>query len=78
MHLDDAENVLDYVPAERKMLLKGLAHLIAHTGYFLTIWLNIAGQEQETIQAVKDAFGASLLHLLDFDFTDEAESYTRG
>ncbi len=69
VYLDEAENVLEYAPAERKLLVKGLTHLITHTGQFLTIWLNIAAQDQETIQAVKHAFGASLLNFLDGDFT---------
>jgi hypothetical protein len=69
VYLNEAENVLDYAPAERKTLLKGLAHLMAHTSHFLTVWLNIAVQEQEMIQAVRSAFGASLLDSLDVDFT---------
>ena len=73
VYLDEAEHVLDYAPAERKLLVKGLAHLIAHTDQFLTLWLNIAVQDQETIQEVKKAFGASLLTFLDDDFTADGE-----
>ncbi len=71
VYLDEAENMLDYPAGERKQLIKGLTYLVAHTDSFLTLWLNIAVQQHETIQAVKDAFGASLLDLLDFDFTDD-------
>ncbi len=73
VYLDEAEHVLDYAPAERKLLVKGLTHLIAHTDEFLTFWVNIAVPDQETIQAVKRAFGASLLKLLDGDFTADGE-----
>ena len=75
VYLDEAENVLDYTPAERKMLSKGLAHIIAQTGHFLTIWLNIAVQDRETVQAVKKALGDLLWQWLDFDFTKDALSY---
>jgi hypothetical protein len=73
IYLDEAEHVLDYAPAERKLLVKGLTHLIAHTDQFLTLWLNISVPDQETIHAVKGAFGASLLKFLDGDFTDDGE-----
>ncbi len=73
VYLDEAEHVLDYAPAERKLLVKGLTHLIAHTDQFLTLWVNIAVQDRETIQAVKGAFGAPLLKFLDGDFTADGE-----
>jgi hypothetical protein len=56
---------------ERKTLAKGLAHIISQTGYFLTVWLNIAVRDRETVQAVKKAFGDFLWQWLDFDFTDD-------
>ena len=72
VYLDEAENILDYPAAERKMLSKGLAHITAQTGHFLTLWLNIAVQDRENVQAVKKAFGDSLWHWLDVDLTDDA------
>jgi hypothetical protein len=67
--IDEAENILEYARAEQKKLSKGLAHIIAKTGHFLTIWLNISEPEPETIQAVKEAFGA-IWQWLDLDLTD--------
>ena len=72
VYLDEAENVLDYAPAERKMLAKGLTHIIAHTGHFLTLWIHIAAEDKETVQAVKFAFGDALWRSLDVDFTESA------
>jgi len=71
IYLDEAENVLDYSAAERKMLTKGPAHIIAHTEHFLTVWVNIGVEDKETVQAVKSAFGPLLLDHLDVDFTDK-------
>jgi hypothetical protein len=73
VYLDEAENVLDYAPAERKMLSKGLAHLVAHSSHFLTLWLNMSVEDQETVQAVKKAFGDQLWQWLDVDFTEGTE-----
>ena len=47
------------------------------TGHFLTIWLNIAVQDRETIQAVKKALGDHLWPWLDVDFTDDAEPHAQ-
>jgi len=73
VYLDEAENVLDYAPAERKMLSKGLAHLVAHSSHFLTLWLNMSVEDKETVQAVKKAFGDQLWQWLDVNFTEGTE-----
>ena len=72
--INEAENVLDYAPQERKVLAKGLASLISKTAHFLTIWLNVTERDAVTAHKVKQALGDLVFQWLDFDFTNEVDT----
>jgi hypothetical protein len=73
LSLNEAENVLDYPAAQRKLLAKGLTHIISQTRHFLTIWLNMTVPDKETVQAVRSALGDPLWQWLDYDLTELAK-----
>lgn len=67
--IDHAEYLLDYPPAERKLLINGLLTILLQIQSHFTLWLNISGKGDERITEVKKACGAPLLEYLTFDLT---------
>ena len=66
--LDEAENLLEYPVAERKLMLHGLTTLHTHLRSYFTFWLNIADTAPARVEEVKKACGP-LWSRLDHDFT---------
>jgi hypothetical protein len=64
--------MLDYPPAERKLLTNGLLTILSQMQLHFTLWLNIAEMDDERIAEVKKACGASVLEYLNFDLTNLA------
>jgi hypothetical protein len=70
--IDHAESMIDYPPAERKLLTNGLLTILSQMQLHFTLWLNIAEMDDERIAEVKKACGASVLEYLNFDLTNLA------
>jgi len=67
--IDELENILDYSEKDQREISKGLTSLIASTGAFVTIWLNMSAQSAERVESIKSLLGERLLSLVDEDWT---------
>ena len=71
--VDKTERILDYPPAERKMLVSGLTSILAQVPQFLTLWINVAEPSPQLIEEVKQACGTPFWQRLDLDLTVQRE-----
>jgi len=64
---DKADNILDYPPAERTLLVNGLTHILATVPHFLTLWLNISTPDPQMAEEVKQVCGSQFWKLCDLE-----------
>jgi hypothetical protein len=67
--LDKAEYILDYPPAEVKLLVNGLTSILNTVGAFFTFWLNLSDPDQQVIEEVRRAFGREFWGFCNLDLT---------
>lgn len=66
--LNQAERLLEYSPAEQKLLVHGFTTLITQLPEHFTFWINIADPDPNIPAKVKKACGALLWQWLDHEF----------
>jgi hypothetical protein len=75
--VDKAEYILDYSPAEVKLLVNGFTSLLKTIGSFFTIWLNLSNPHQQMIERVRQSCGSEFWELCDLDLTAGQTALTR-